>query len=87
MPVWVTGHCLCLQQRLDMLAKSGLPVWVTELDVVAHDENRRADFYEKALRALYGHPAVHGILLWGFWDQAHWRGADAALVKGNDLQV
>ena len=75
------------QQRLDTLAQAGLPIWATELDVLAQDENRRADFYEAVLRALYGHPAVEGILFWGFWDQAHWRGEKAALVKGDNLEV
>ena len=75
------------QQRLDTLAQTGLPIWVTELDVLAQDENRRADFYEAALTALYGHPAVEGILFWGFWDQAHWRGENAALVRGDNLEV
>ena len=70
-----------------MLAQAGVPIWVTELDVQAQDENRRADFYEKALKALYGHPAVEGILFWGFWDQAHWRGEKAALVRGDNLDV
>ncbi|KAK7105034.1 uncharacterized protein [Littorina saxatilis] len=76
-----------IKQRLDILAQVGVPIWVTELDVMSADENRRADFYEHALRALYGHPAVEGILMWGFWDQSHWRGEKAALVKGNDLQL
>nr|KAG5714605.1 hypothetical protein BaRGS_007051 [Batillaria attramentaria] len=62
-------------------------VGLYELDVQAADENRRADYYEKALRALYGHPAVEGILFWGFWDQAHWRGEKASLVKGDNLQL
>ena len=75
------------QQRLDTLAQAGLPIWATELDVQAQDENKRADFYEAALRALYGHPAVEGILFWGFWDQAHWRGENAALVRGDNLEV
>ena len=60
---------------------------MTELDVQAQDENRRADFYENALRSFYGHPAVEGILFWGFWDQAHWKGGNSALVKGDNLQV
>ena len=70
-----------------MLAQAGVPIWVTELDVQAQDENRRADFYENALRSFYGHPAVEGILFWGFWDQAHWRGENAALVRGDNLEV
>ncbi|KAK7104842.1 anti-sigma-I factor RsgI6-like [Littorina saxatilis] len=76
-----------IKGRLDILAQAGIPIWVSELDVIAQDENKRADFYEKALRALYGHPAVEGIIFWGFWDQAHWRGEKASLVKGNDLQM
>ena len=78
---------IVLQSRLDTLAQAGLPIWVTELDVQAQDPNKRADFYEKALKALYSHPSVEGILFWGFWDQAHWRGEKAALVSGNDLHV
>ena len=54
---------------------------------MSQDENKRADFLETALRALYGHPAVEGILLWGFWDQSHWRGEKAALVKGDNLEA
>nr|KAG5714607.1 hypothetical protein BaRGS_007053 [Batillaria attramentaria] len=76
-----------IKSRLDTLAAAGLPIWVTELDVQAADEDRRADFYEKALKALYGHPAVEGILFWGFWDQAHWRGEKASLLTAAGRRV
>ncbi|PVD26940.1 hypothetical protein C0Q70_12088 [Pomacea canaliculata] len=48
------------------LAQVGVPLWVTELSAEDDDPNREADFYDRALRALYGHPAVEGILFWGF---------------------
>ncbi|XP_070202671.1 anti-sigma-I factor RsgI6-like isoform X2 [Littorina saxatilis] len=76
-----------IKQRLDTLAQAGLPIWVTELDVSVHDQDTRADFLERALRAVYGHPAVEGILLWGFWDVRHWRGPNSALVKGDNLDL
>ncbi|PVD26376.1 hypothetical protein C0Q70_14050 [Pomacea canaliculata] len=76
-----------IKQRLDTLAQVGVPIWATELDVVATDENKRADFYEHALTALYSHHAVEGILMWGFWDKAHWRHQQAALVVGDNLQL
>ncbi|XP_070200860.1 uncharacterized protein [Littorina saxatilis] len=76
-----------IKSRLDMLSEAGLPIWATELDVGSANENSRADYYEAVLRALYAHPAVEGILLWGFWDQAHWRGEKAALVKGANLEL
>ncbi|PVD26633.1 hypothetical protein C0Q70_14311 [Pomacea canaliculata] len=74
-------------QHLDKLAEAGLPIWATELDVYARDENRRADFYEKAMKALYSHHAVEGILLWGCWDREHWRGEPASLLKGDNLDL
>lgn len=67
-------------QRLDVLGPLGLPVWVTEFDVQHPDPNARADQLESVYRAVFSHPAVDGILMWGFWAGAHWRGADAALV-------
>ncbi|XP_076442963.1 anti-sigma-I factor RsgI6-like isoform X2 [Babylonia areolata] len=76
-----------IKDRLDRLADTGLPVWVTEFNVVAADEEERARFVELAMRAFYSHPAVEGILLWGFWDRAHSRGPHAALVTGEHLTL
>ncbi|KAK7104675.1 uncharacterized protein [Littorina saxatilis] len=76
-----------IRHRLDILAQAGVPIWVTELDVMSKDDNRRADFYEMALSALFSHPAVEGIMLWGFWDKFSWRGEAGALVKGDHLEL
>ena len=72
---------------MDTLAQAGVPIWVTELDVGSLNETERADFYETALRVLYGHPAVEGILLWGFWSERHWRREEGALVSGPEFTV
>lgn len=69
-----------IRQRLDTMGAFGLPVWVTEFDVVRVDETERAGALEMVLRTAYGHPAVDGFMFWGFWAGAHWRGPDAALV-------
>ncbi|PVD26379.1 hypothetical protein C0Q70_14053 [Pomacea canaliculata] len=76
-----------VNHRLDTLAQVGVPIWATELDVRSTDENKRADFYEHALTALYSHHAVEGILMWGFWDKTHWLGVNASLVVGDNLQL
>ncbi|XP_041350671.1 endo-1,4-beta-xylanase 1-like [Gigantopelta aegis] len=76
-----------IKAHLDTLSEAGLPIWVTELDVGSSNEVDRADFYETALRVLYGHPAVEGILFWGFWSERHWRGEDAALVSGTEFRL
>lgn len=76
-----------IKQRLDVLASVGVPLWTTELDVANPDENVRADGYEKALRALYSHPAIEGIVFWGFWGDIQSGGQAAALVTGPNLQL
>lgn len=35
-----------VRQRLDVLATTGLPIWLTELDVNQEDENERAERLE-----------------------------------------
>ncbi|KAK7104256.1 anti-sigma-I factor RsgI6-like [Littorina saxatilis] len=75
-----------IKDRLDILAQAGVPIWITELDTQSADENKRAHYYENALRTFYGHPAVEGIIFWGFWDKLMWRGPRAALVKGENLE-
>ncbi len=66
--------------RLDKLAQFGLPIWVTEFDVVEPDVAKRAEKLEIFYRVAFSHPAVDGIIMWGFWAGQHWKGADAAIV-------
>ncbi len=67
-----------IRERLDKLAALGLMIKVTELDFGAWDqgltltEEEQASEYEKVLRTLFSHPAVVGIVMWGFWDNRHW---------------
>lgn len=67
-----------IKERLDKLAALGLPIKVTELDFGTWDqgmtltEEKQADEYEKFIRSAFSHPAVVGIVLWGFWDNRHW---------------
>lgn len=60
------GPIIC--SALDKLAILGLPIWFTELDVSASNEHVRADDLEVVLREAFAHPAVEGIMLWGFWE-------------------
>jgi len=71
---------LVVLARLDQLSVLEQPIWITEYDAVDADENRRADKLENLYRAAFSHPRVEGILMWGFWAGAHWRGPDAAIV-------
>jgi len=67
-----------IKMRLDRLAELGLPLKVTEFDLGSmnggmtlpevEQGHQFADFF----RTVFSHPAVNGIMLWGFWDSKHW---------------
>ncbi|KAF9603527.1 hypothetical protein IFM89_037008 [Coptis chinensis] len=60
------GPVVC--SALDKLGILGLPIWFTEVDVSSINEYIRADDLEVMLRETFAHPAVEGIMLWGFWE-------------------
>ncbi|XP_020222651.1 endo-1,4-beta-xylanase 1 isoform X3 [Cajanus cajan] len=57
-----------VSSSLDKLGVLGLPIWFTELDVSSINEYVRGDDLEVMLREAMAHPAVEGIMLWGFWE-------------------
>lgn len=57
-----------VSSALDKLATLGLPIWFTELDVSSTNEFVRAEDLEVMLREAFAHPAVEGVILWGFWE-------------------
>lgn len=75
-----------LQYRLDKIAESGLKLWITELTLSDTDNNRKAANLEKVMTMLFSHPAVEGILFWGFWDGRIWH-KDDALFTGINITV
>ncbi|CAJ1973506.1 unnamed protein product [Sphenostylis stenocarpa] len=60
------GPIVC--SALDKLGTLGLPIWFTELDVSSTNEYVRADDLEVMLREALAHPAIDGVMLWGFWE-------------------
>ncbi|ESO98724.1 hypothetical protein LOTGIDRAFT_114181 [Lottia gigantea] len=73
-----------IKKRLDEVAKAGYPIWITELDINESDENKKSKNYEDVMRLYFSHPAVHGVMFWGFWDGRHWR-PSAALANGDHV--
>jgi len=69
-----------IKKSLDRLAAFGLPIRITEFDVNIDDEQEKARFLKGFYETCFAHPAVEGILMWGFWEGAHWR-PKAALWK------
>jgi endo-1,4-beta-xylanase len=68
--------------RFDKLATLGLPIWCTEFDMVASTDTLRANEIEDFYRIAFSHPAVQGILMWGFWQNSFWK-ANCYIVNAN----
>jgi len=76
-----------LQQALDRLAQFKLPIRVTEFNfpgqrskyygqrdvrLTEAEEQAKARALAEYYRICFAHPAVEGILMWGFWEGANW---------------
>jgi len=76
-----------LKRALDSLAQFKLPIRVTEfnipgqrskyynnrnLEMTAAEEEQKAKDLVDYYRICFAHPAVEGILMWGFWEGANW---------------
>lgn len=67
---------------LNQLALFNLPIKITEFDIDTKDEKQKAKSFELLFHVFFAHPAVKGIIQWGFWEGAHWK-PNAALWKKN----
>jgi endo-1,4-beta-xylanase len=78
-----------LQNNLDALAATGLPIMITEMDIDGSDSTTANDQlqlerYQRVFPILWDHPSVIGVTLWG-WRPGLWR-ANAVLVLGNGTE-
>jgi endo-1,4-beta-xylanase len=77
-----------LQNALDELAQFHLPIRITEFNfpgqrskfyttdkaarMTAAEEQAKAVNLREFYRICFAHPAVEGIMMWGFWEGANW---------------
>ena len=63
-----------LENALNSMAGSGVPVYVTELDLKGSpaSETNQLNSYKIAFPVYWNHPAVAGITLWGYVDGSTW---------------
>lgn len=73
-----------IKAQLDVLAEAGLPIMITEFAVNDNNENSRATKLVNLLTLFFSHPAVKGVLMWGFWDGQIWE-KDAPLFTGTNV--
>jgi endo-1,4-beta-xylanase len=72
--------------NLDLLASTGLPIYVTELDIDGPTDEIQLEDYKRIFPVFWEHSAVKGVTLWGF-RPGHWRTAQGAyLVLDNGAE-
>lgn len=69
--------------NLDRLAGTGLPIYVTELDIDGPDDEVQLRDYQRIFPVFWEHPAVHGITLWGY-RPGLWRTREGANLVRDD---
>lgn len=71
---------------LDRLGASGLPVYVTELDIDGPTDAEQLSSYQRIFPLFWEHPAVQGITLWGF-RPGMWRSKERAWLVNRNGRV
>jgi len=67
-----TASAATLQANLDLLAETGLPIMITEMDIDSAPQNGTPDdqvqlaSYQRIFPVFWEHPSVIGITLWGY---------------------
>jgi endo-1,4-beta-xylanase len=74
-----------LSSKLNELAKTGLPIYITEYDINIQDDAQHLAKMQEQFPILYGHKSVAGVTMWGYIQGAMWR-ADGWLLKSDGTE-
>ncbi len=69
-----------IYRRFERFAAFVPRLQLTELDVEAWDDQLQADYQRDVMTMAFSHPAMEGIVMWGFWEGRHWK-PDGALWR------
>lgn len=58
---------------LDRYGRFGKDLAVTEFDVVLDDAELAGKYVRDFYTVLFSHPRVTTLVMWGFWDEIHWK--------------
>lgn len=71
------------KENLDLLAATGLPIQITELDIDGPTDEVQLEEYQRIFPIFWEHPAVMGVTLWG-WRPGLWRSRQGANLVRED---
>jgi Glycosyl hydrolase family 10/Cadherin domain len=60
------GSAALQMANLDLLAQTGLPIYVTEMDIDGPTDEAQLSDYQWIFPIYWDHPAVKGITMWGY---------------------
>jgi endo-1,4-beta-xylanase len=61
-----------LKSRLDRLAATGVPIYISELDINIADDNTQKNKMQELFPVMYEHSAVKGVTIWGYVQGSTW---------------
>lgn len=80
------GSITDMIKNVDSLATTGLPIYITELDIDGPTDAIQLQDYQRIFPPLWEHPSIKGITLWGF-RPGMWRSEQMAYIidgSGNE---
>ncbi|OAX58830.1 1,4-beta-xylanase [Xanthomonas translucens pv. arrhenatheri] len=66
--------------NLDLLATTGLPIYVTEFDLDGPNDAQQLANYQRVFPLFWEHPSVRGVTMWGF-RRGLWRDKEGAYLE------
>jgi len=77
--VWSASE---IEDKLDLISTLGLPIYISEYDIEATNDQTQLQYMQMHFPVFYHHPSVKGITLWGYIDGATWR-TGTGLIRSN----
>lgn len=68
-----------LKSNLDALAATGIPIYITEMDIDGSTDLIQYQEYKRVFPIFWDHPGIKGITLWGF-RPGLWRNTEGAYL-------
>ncbi|MGB7328483.1 MAG: endo-1,4-beta-xylanase [Rubripirellula sp.] len=70
-----------LKEILDRMAQVRPKIMITEFDLDNDDDAAKADYLRDFYTVCFSHPAVQGIVQWGFWEGDMWKPRGHLMTK------
>ena len=61
-----------VQSNLDILAATGLPIYISEFDLNIQNDNQQKTKLQELFPVMWRHPGVKGVTLWGYLQGHTW---------------